>query len=99
MLRRTAVVPNGPGAVPRDWCVTKLRFRMAVPEIWRWVDSCIKIHLRRRDGSYCIGPRSACFPWLPIDELTAWLGRYDNQGMTTFIRAFRAWVSESVRPD
>lgn len=71
---------------------------LGVAEVWRWVDGRIEVHLRQSDGSYRQQGRSSCFPWLPMQELTRWLGRSDGQPGTSFIRAFRAWVRESVRP-
>ena len=63
----------------------------------RWKDGHIEVHLRQADGSFSIGPRSACFPWLPMEELTSWLDRGTTQDETSWVRAFRVWVRESLR--
>jgi Uma2 family endonuclease len=65
---------------------------LGVPEVWRVKDDVITVHLRGEDGSYRAADASACFPWLPMAELTAWLARSAKQDETSFIRAFREWV-------
>ena len=69
---------------------------LGVPEIWRYKDGHITVHLRQEDASYRVSDASACFPWLPMQELTAWLARAcsGEQGLTSLIRAFRQWVRE-----
>ena len=68
-------------------------------EVWRIKDGVIHVHLRQQDGSYRGADASGCFPWLPVKELTAWLGRAGEQDETSFVRAFRQWVRENLRPE
>lgn len=71
---------------------------LGVPEVWRVKKGVIQVHLRQQDGSYAVGEVSRCFPWLPLRELNAWLGRVDQQDETGFLRAFQQWVRENLRP-
>jgi Uma2 family endonuclease len=67
---------------------------LGVPEVWRCSDGRITVHLRQDDGSYRVSDASACFPSLPMAELTNWLGRACcwTEGQNRFIREFRQWV-------
>lgn len=69
---------------------------LGVPEVWRWKEGRITVHQRQADGSYVVAPRSACFPQLPIEELTAWVERASASDETSWIRAFRRWVHDSL---
>lgn len=71
---------------------------LGVPEVWRWEDGCIAVHLRQSDGTYAVSGRSRCFPWMPVAELAAWLGRDIDLDENSRIRAFRAWVRNTLRP-
>ncbi|MHC4921392.1 MAG: Uma2 family endonuclease [Planctomycetota bacterium] len=75
---------------------------LGVPEVWRYRDARITVHLRQEDGSYDVSETSACFPWLPMPDLTAWLIRAcsGKQDETSLMRAFQQWVrSSKVGPD
>jgi len=76
----------------------KIYGALGVPEVWRWKDGHIEIHLRQLDGSYTLGDESACFPWLPMDGFRTWVDRGLAERETPWIRAFRAWVRDSLRP-
>jgi hypothetical protein len=56
----------------------------------------ITVHLLQDDGSYQARDTSACFPWLPMAEMTTWLARgYSwQEGENSFIRAFRQWIGQ-----
>ena len=70
---------------------------LGVPEVWRYREGRITVHLRREDGGYEVSETSACFPWLPMKELTAWLARAcsGEQDETSLMRAFQEWVGSS----
>jgi Uma2 family endonuclease len=74
----------------------KIYGALGVPEVWRWKDGCIEVHLRQPDGSFTMGARSACFPWLPMDEFRTWLDRGLTERETPWIRAFRGWIRQSL---
>lgn len=75
---------------------------IGVPEVWRYQDERVTVHLRRQDGSYRESGTSACFPWLSMPDLTNWLARAcsGEQDETSLMRAFQEWVrSSSAAPD
>lgn len=65
---------------------------LGVPEVWRWQDGRITVHLLHANGSYMASEYSACFPWMPVGELAAWLGRDVGLPETQRLAQFRAWV-------
>jgi Uma2 family endonuclease len=75
-------------------CLDRLQIYAAlgVPEIWRWKDGEITIHLLGSDGSYRVAERSVSFPALPVAELAKWVDRHGELDQTALMRAFRAWV-------
>ncbi len=72
---------------------------LGVPEVWRYENGRITVHLRQEDGSYRNSDTSACFPWLPMAELNAWVVRGCSwkEDLTSFVRTFRSWVRDSIR--
>ena len=71
---------------------------LGVPEVWRIKDGRVTVHLRQEDKSYRLAEASACFPWLPMEELNARLAGSVGQDETSFIRGFRQWVRTNLRP-
>lgn len=71
---------------------------LGVPEVWRWEDGRIAVHVRQSDGTYALSDQSQCFPWMPMHELSAWLDRDRDLDENSRIRAFRAWVRDTLRP-
>ena len=67
---------------------------LGVPEVWRYRDDRITVHLLQEDGSYEASETSACFPWLSMPDLTTWLTRAcsGEQDETSLMRAFQEWV-------
>lgn len=68
---------------------------LRVPEIWRYRGGQITVHLlQKKNVTYQVRDKSACFPWLPMAEMTTWLARGCSwkKGENSFIRAFRQWV-------
>ena len=64
---------------------------LKVPEVWRWDGETLSIHVLGPRGAYRTVKRSKAFPFLPIEELQAFLARTDVSE-TSLIREFRAWV-------
>lgn len=70
---------------------------LGVPEVWRWDDGRIVVSRRTAGGTYVASETSACFPWLPLADFTAWIDRADGENETAWIRAFRGWVRAHLR--
>jgi hypothetical protein len=66
------------------------------PEIWRYRNGSIEIHLLGEDGQYHTSDTSLCFPNLPISKRVEFLFQAGESEQTTWIRSFRAWVRESL---
>jgi Uma2 family endonuclease len=66
---------------------------LKVPEVWRWDDETLFIHVLTGRGAYRVSKRSRAFPFLPVADFASFVTRTDlteNQR----IRAERAWVRE-----
>ena len=67
--------------------------RLGVPEIWRYNEGTLTIHLL--DGtSYPESSTSLAFPQLPIPELPQLIWEYLPQGKRAMRRAFRQWARQ-----
>lgn len=66
------------------------------PEVWRYRNGLIEVHLLGNDGQYSVHDSSKCFPTLPVSKLTEFLAMQGQTDETTWIRSFRAWVRESL---
>ena len=67
---------------------------LKVPEVWRWDGQALTVHLLNSKGVYRVSKRSKAFPFLPLDELVAFLNGTTLTGLP-FTRACRAWVREN----
>ena len=65
---------------------------LGVPEVWLFDGTTLKVHELQPDGVYAQRPRSPSFPFLPLEQIEAFLARRDESDETTWIRSFRAWV-------
>jgi Uma2 family endonuclease len=70
---------------------------LGVGEVWRYDGERLTIHVLGADGHYAVSAQSCVFPWLPVQPFIAHLQRANDTDETTWIRAFRAWVLQSVR--
>lgn len=66
---------------------------LKVPEVWRWDGETLSVHVLTGRGTYRASKRSKAFPFLPLSDFAAFLGRTELSE-TKIIRAFRAWVRE-----
>jgi Uma2 family endonuclease len=66
---------------------------LKVPEVWRWNGETLTVHLLGSRGSYRVSKRSKVFPFLPMDEIAAFLKRTELND-TMLVAAFRRWVRE-----
>ena len=69
---------------------------LGVGEVWRFDGERLIVLVRSADGVYVESTTSQCFPWLAIAELSGWLLRAGDTDETTWIRAFRVWVRETL---
>lgn len=69
---------------------------MKVPEVWRYDGEKILVYQLGADGQYIRVERSPHFPFLPINEVEAFLKRRTEMDETSLVRAFRQWVREQI---
>lgn len=73
--------------------------RLGVGEVWRYDGRRLVILRLDPDGQYREATASACFPWLPIDGFVGHLRRAGLTDETTWLRAFVAWVRDTIGAD
>ncbi len=66
--------------------------KLGVPEIWRSENLRITVRLLGADGKYYDSPRSAAFPFLPMQEFERFVRRMLVEEPNTVIGEFRGWV-------
>jgi len=72
---------------------------LGVPEVWVYDGETLQVGLRRDDDSYESSETSATCPTLPLREFAGWIDKgYETQNETAWIRGFREWVREKVKP-
>jgi Uma2 family endonuclease len=72
--------------------------QLGVPELWRFDGEVLTVSLLQADGSYALFPRSAEFPFLPMDEVSRFLLDPDLSDEGRWKRTFRRWVRETLLP-
>ncbi|NLX97745.1 MAG: Uma2 family endonuclease [Rhodopirellula sp.] len=70
---------------------------LGVPEVWICDGDTIAIHRLESDGGYLRQPHSASFPFLPIEQVQAFLSDGKTANETFWIRSFRAWVKAELK--
>lgn len=70
---------------------------LGIPEVWRYDGKRLRIQ-RLASGKYRARARSAALPMLPPAEVERFLRLFEKTDETSAIRAFRAWVRETLRP-
>ena len=71
---------------------------LGVPEVWMCDGQAIRIYRRGDDGGYLLQDRSSAFPFLPVDQVQGFLDQRNAADETTWIRSFRSWVRQELRP-
>ena len=71
---------------------------LGFPEVWRIDAHHIQIGHLGADGSYNWGESSGVFPFLVMADFERFLERIPGQGVTRWMRGFRAWVRETLAP-
>jgi len=69
---------------------------LLVPEVWRCNGQTIEVLLLGTAGQYTTSLMSRAFPFLPVNELAAFLNRRATESNATLLREFRAWVREQI---
>lgn len=74
----------------------ELYARLGVPEVWRYDGEALKVCLLNAIGEYAKADHSLAFPTLSLAEVNRFLARQGTVDETRLVKAFRAWVRESV---
>jgi Uma2 family endonuclease len=69
---------------------------LRVPEIWQFDGQRLRVHLLGSDGGYAESALSRAFPFLPLSELSRFLGMRAKLSETDLVRQFRSWVRERI---
>ena len=71
---------------------------LGVPEVWIYDGEKLQVVLRRDDESYEVSETSRSFPTLPMKDFTPWIEKAYEIDETAWIRSFRTWVRDNVKP-
>jgi len=66
---------------------------VGVPEVWLHKGDALEVH-HLQGGGYVRHDASLAFPFLDMEEIERFLGRWEQQGETAWIRSFREWVRQ-----
>jgi Uma2 family endonuclease len=67
---------------------------LRVPEVWRWDEETLEVHVLDKTGRYKIREESLAFPSFRPAELIRFLKMGAISGETAMLRAFRDWIRE-----
>jgi Uma2 family endonuclease len=70
--------------------------KLRVPEVWRYDENNLTVHLLMPDGTYEAAERSRAFGAVSMQELAGFIEPSQDDTLTR-IRAFRAWVREQLQ--
>jgi Uma2 family endonuclease len=71
---------------------------LGVPEVWMCNGKHLKIYRLQDDGAYAMQDRSPTFPSLPPETILDFLARRKTTDETSWIKSFREWVRENIKP-
>lgn len=71
---------------------------LGVPEIWRFDGKNLKVLIRQEDGTYRDNADSEALPWISIEEIQRFVVEDAYREDTTWAKAFRRWVRETIVP-
>jgi Uma2 family endonuclease len=63
-----------------------------VPEVWRFRNERLELHVLGEDGKFAVQPTSHAFPGIPADELNRFLALRGQADHNSIVRQFRDWV-------
>lgn len=69
---------------------------LRIPEVWRFDGHDLFIHQLAADGKYDLAKHSRYFPLVPIQEIVAYLRRWNEMDENSLVRLFRNWVREHM---
>jgi len=69
---------------------------LGIPEVWRFDGETLHVLRLSESGTYEETERSPHFPFLPLSEVIAVIGRRHEMSETSLLRSFRAWVREQI---
>jgi Uma2 family endonuclease len=72
--------------------------RLGVPELWRFDGETLQVLRLEPSGVYQPCPRSAIFPFLPIERLPEFLNPTPPKGNNAITLEFAAWVRNLIPP-
>ena len=72
--------------------------RLRVPEVWVAEQTGISIRVLDEAFHYRESNVSLAFPFLSAEEIHAWIVRDQDDSDTSWMRALRAWVRETLKP-
>lgn len=70
---------------------------LRVPEVWRWDEERLEVHILNTEGQYEIREQSLAFPSFRPSELIRFLRMSHTIGETQMLRTFREWIRERKR--
>ena len=71
---------------------------LGIPEVWRLEDEDLHFLHLQADGTYQPSDRSRAFPELLLADAARFLDQGRDADKTAWIRAFRAWVRDTLVP-
>jgi Uma2 family endonuclease len=71
---------------------------LGVPEVWRCDGTDLTVHVLGPEGSYGEAESSGTLPFLPMDEVAAFLFGGDPRNDMRWRQGFLAWVRDSLLP-
>jgi Uma2 family endonuclease len=70
---------------------------LRVPEVWRWTEERLEVHVLNQERRYEIREESEAFPSFRRVDLIRFLKMGAIAGETAMLRAFREWIRERKR--
>jgi Uma2 family endonuclease len=67
---------------------------LGVPEVWFYDGQSLAVHQLQPGGVYVRQNASPAFPFLDLQEIERFMGRWKQLGETAWIRSFRAWIRQ-----
>lgn len=69
---------------------------MGVLEVWRFNGTTLTVHVLGPNGHYAESATSLAFPFLPMTEVTRFLGLRSSHSEMDLVRLFRTWVRDRI---
>ena len=69
---------------------------LEIPEVWRWQNQKLSIHLLNKEKKYFESETSLAFDSFPVKELIKFVKVDSQQGENAKMREFRGWVKSQI---